>query len=111
MRPIYGLAIAAALVSGLFPMRARAEDEPIPQSGAPPNSARDVNSANNPLTPKITVNLQDYFVPFLNRTSARSGNQFLRRGLVPSDAFGVPQSIKDLERSMYGRAGVELLSA
>ncbi len=62
------------------------------------NAARspsgDVNAANNPLTPKVTINLQDYFLPSLNRLDGRSGNQFLLRGLVPSDAFGVPQLIR-----------------
>jgi hypothetical protein len=58
------------------------------------DAAGDVNAANNPLTPKITVNLQDYFLPSLNRLNGRSGNQFLLRGLVPSDAFGVPQLIR-----------------
>jgi hypothetical protein len=54
----------------------------------------DVNSANNPLTPKITVNLQDYFIPFLNRTGERSANDFLLRGLVPAKFFGVPQIVR-----------------
>jgi hypothetical protein len=57
-------------------------------------TAGDVNAANNPLTPKITLNLQDYFLPDLNRLDDRSANQFLLRGLIPSDLFGVPQLIR-----------------
>ena len=64
------------------------------ETAAPLAQANDVNSANNPLTPKITVNLQDYFLPSLNRTGGRSGNDFLFRGLVPSDAFGIPQIVR-----------------
>ncbi|WP_158931027.1 hypothetical protein [Acidisphaera sp. S103] len=56
--------------------------------------AADANAANNPLTPKITLNLQDYFLPSLNRVDGRSANQGLLRGLVPADPFGVPQLIR-----------------
>jgi len=62
---------------------------------ADPNGASsaggDVNAANSPLTPKITVNLQDYYVPDLNRVDDRTANQFLLRGLVPAKIFGMPQ--------------------
>jgi hypothetical protein len=65
---------------------------------ADPNSAAssggDVNAANNPLTPKITVNLQDYFLPDLNRLNDQSANQFLLRGLIPAKIFGLPQVIR-----------------
>lgn len=37
------------------------------QTAQPPGGGDAVNSANNPLTPKITLNLQDYFLPALNR--------------------------------------------
>jgi hypothetical protein len=53
---------------------------------------QDVNEANNPLTPKITINLQDYYVPSFTDTPGHpESNQFLLRGLVPSDLGGVPQ--------------------
>jgi hypothetical protein len=51
----------------------------------------DVNEANNPLTPKITVNFHDYYVPELTDLDDRYANQFLLRGLIPSDLFGAPQ--------------------
>ncbi len=51
----------------------------------------DVNAANNPLTPKITINLHDYYVPELDGIDGRYANQFLLRGLIPSDLFGKPQ--------------------
>jgi hypothetical protein len=60
----------------------------------PDSTAADANAANNPLTPKITLNLQDYFLPSLNRLDGRSANQGLLRGLVPADTFGVPQLIR-----------------
>jgi len=50
-----------------------------------------VNEANNPLTPKITINLQDYYVPEIDGLDGRYSNQFLARGLIPSDLFGAPQ--------------------
>lgn len=65
-------------------------------SGAATSAAaqehQDVNDANNPLTPKITFNLQDYYVPsFVDAPGHPHANQFLLRGLIPSDMFGVPQ--------------------
>lgn len=51
----------------------------------------DVNDANNPLTPKITINFHDYYVPELTDLPDRYANQFLLRGLIPSDLFGKPQ--------------------
>jgi hypothetical protein len=54
-----------------------------------------VNDANNPLTPKITINIQDYFIPsFIDVPGDPHANQFLLRGLVPSDMFGVPQLLR-----------------
>jgi hypothetical protein len=52
------------------------------------------NEANNPLTPKITLNLQDYYVSSIIGVPDRSANQFLLRGLVPSDLFGAPQLMR-----------------
>lgn len=55
----------------------------------------DVNAANNPLTPKITINLHDYYVPELSGLPGnRYANQFLLRGLIPSDMFGAPQLLR-----------------
>jgi hypothetical protein len=51
----------------------------------------DLNAANNPLTPKITINLHDYYIPELDGIDDRYANQFLLRGLIPSDLFGKPQ--------------------
>lgn len=62
------------------------------QEAAPPANA--ANEANNPLTPKITLNLQDYYFPELNRLGDTDANQFLLRGLIPSKAFGIPQLIR-----------------
>lgn len=55
----------------------------------------EVNEANNPLTPKITINFHDYFIPSFNDTPGDPhANQFLLRGLVPSDMFGMPQLLR-----------------
>ena len=50
-----------------------------------------VNEANNPLTPKITINLQDYYVPSLFGTPGRQANQFLFRGVIPMKIGDVGQ--------------------
>ncbi|EIM25360.1 hypothetical protein [Microvirga lotononidis] len=49
------------------------------------------NEANNPLTPKTTINLQDYFIPSFKGLPGRDANQFLLRGLIPHKLFGAPQ--------------------
>ncbi|WP_428428629.1 hypothetical protein [Pararhizobium sp.] len=55
----------------------------------------DINAANNPLTPKITINFHNYFIPdFIDVPKDKHANQFLLRGLIPSDAFGLPQLIR-----------------
>ena len=54
-----------------------------------------VNDANNPLTPKITINFQDYYIPsFIDTPGDPVANQFLLRGLIPSDMFGLPQLLR-----------------
>lgn len=50
-----------------------------------------VTKANNPLTPEITINFQDYFRPSLNGATDRSANQFLFRGLLPWKLGEAPQ--------------------
>ena len=50
-----------------------------------------VNDANNPLTPKLTINFHDYYVPSLTDIPDRYANQFLLRGLIPSNLGGAPQ--------------------
>ncbi|MBL0373366.1 hypothetical protein JJB09_15110 [Rhizobium sp. KVB221] len=61
----------------------------LPSNNASSHEA--VNEANNPLTPKITINFQDYFVPSMHGIPDKSANQFLFRGLIPADLFGAPQ--------------------
>ena len=92
--------LAAVLFTSvlLVPLSARSQtvtpDREVSDASPSQAPAGEVNAANNPLTPKITVNLQDYFLPSLNRLGNRQANQGLLRGLVPSDAFGVPQLIR-----------------
>jgi hypothetical protein len=53
-------------------------------------SQSDTNAANNPLTPKITVNFHDQAAPYLYDLSPGS-NAFLLRGLIPHKVGGAPQ--------------------
>jgi hypothetical protein len=53
-------------------------------------STTDVNDANNPLTPKITVNFQDQAAPQLYDIGQGS-NAFLIRGVLPHKLGGRPQ--------------------
>lgn len=53
-------------------------------------SSEQANEANNPLTPKITVNFQDQWAPQLY-DSAEDTNAFLFRGLIPHRLFGPGQ--------------------
>jgi hypothetical protein len=49
------------------------------------------NAANSPLTPSITFNFQDYYVPDLVGLPDREANQYLQRGLLPYNLFGMQQ--------------------
>jgi hypothetical protein len=53
-------------------------------------SSAEVNAANNPLTPKITMNFHDQAAPDLYALDPGS-NAFLFRGVVPNKLAGVPQ--------------------
>jgi len=56
-------------------------------------STDQMNEANNPLTPKITVNIQDYWAPSLYGTDDDT-NSFLLRGVIPHDIGGAPQVLR-----------------
>ena len=55
--------------------------------------AADVNSSNNPLTQVVTVQIQDYISPYVNRV-AGTGNEFQARGLIPYQLFGTDQLVR-----------------
>jgi hypothetical protein len=65
----------------------------LPLMVAPAASQEDnaQNEANNPLTPKITINLQDYYIPSFKGLPGRDANQFLVRGLIPHNIGGYTQ--------------------
>jgi len=56
-------------------------------------SSADLNAANNPLTPKITINFHDYWASRLYDSDDYT-NQFLLRGLVPHRLGGAPQLLR-----------------
>jgi hypothetical protein len=57
-------------------------------------SSEEVNEANNPLTPKITVNLQDQYVGSYYGLRDSDSNSFLIRGVLPHKLFGLPQILR-----------------
>ncbi|WP_062227748.1 hypothetical protein [Aureimonas frigidaquae] len=61
------------------------------QAQAQAQAHEDVNAANNPLTPKITLNFQNFYTPDIVGLGGRQSNAFLLRGLIPADFFGQPQ--------------------
>ncbi|EJL25611.1 hypothetical protein [Novosphingobium sp. AP12] len=54
-------------------------------------AAADPNAANNPLTPKITVNFHEFYIPQLKGVPDRDANSFLFRGVIPHKTFGAGQ--------------------
>jgi len=52
-----------------------------------------VNEANNPLTPKVTLNLHDQWAPRLY-DSDEYANAFMLRGVLPHKIFGAPQILR-----------------
>jgi hypothetical protein len=75
---------AAVVLAALIPAVALAQ-------GA---STEDMNAANNPLTPKITVNFHDYWAPTLSDVDDAYTNSFLFRGLVPHKLGGRGQLLR-----------------
>jgi hypothetical protein len=73
---------------------ASAQSSSATQTPVAPPTDNDVNSANNPLTPKATVYIQNYFIPDITDAEGRSANQSLLRGVLPSDSFGLPQLLR-----------------
>jgi hypothetical protein len=57
-------------------------------------TSEEVNEANNPLTPKITVNLQDQYVGSYYGLRDSDSNSFLVRGVLPHKLFGLPQILR-----------------
>ena len=55
--------------------------------------AADVNSSNNPLTQVVTIQIQDYISPYVNRV-AGTGNEFQARGLIPFQLFDTDQLVR-----------------
>ena len=77
------------LRAGLFAFSA------LLSNGASAQEHDAVNEANNPLSPKITINFQNYYIPsFIDTPGGPHANQFLLRGLIPSDMWGLPQLLR-----------------
>ncbi|MBI3197783.1 MAG: hypothetical protein HYZ40_09805 [Rhodospirillales bacterium] len=51
----------------------------------------DQNVSNDPLTPLGAVQVQNYFQPFLNGRIGSGADQLNVRGVLPHEAFGLPQ--------------------
>lgn len=71
-RCLRGAACAAALLFG---------------AGAGAQSTEDMNSANNPLAPKLGLNLQDQYVGSYHGLGDADSNAVLFRGILPHKAF------------------------
>ncbi|HVU07360.1 MAG TPA: hypothetical protein VHG89_02320 [Verrucomicrobiae bacterium] len=63
-------------------------------SSAFAQSADDMNKANNPLTPMLGVNFQDYYTPSYDDLSDSDSNTGLLRGILPHKLFGWPQILR-----------------
>jgi hypothetical protein len=74
-----GLLLAAAIVDA---------QQPAAASSAEGNSAA-INAANNPTTPKLTIEAQDYWMPSVYGLGGRDGSLGLQRNLIPITTFGV----------------------
>jgi hypothetical protein len=74
-----GLLLPAAIVDA---------QQPAAASSADSNSAA-INAANNPTTPKLTFEAQDYWMPSVYGLGGRDGSLGLQRNLIPITTFGV----------------------
>ncbi|MFT3685309.1 MAG: hypothetical protein QM783_10355 [Phycisphaerales bacterium] len=76
---------------GFAPLALGLLADPPPAAQTAADSGNAQNDANNPLTPKVTFNLHDYYVPSYYGLADRDANQFLLRGLLPHKIGGAPQ--------------------
>ncbi|CAJ92728.1 hypothetical membrane associated protein [Cupriavidus necator H16] len=78
-----GLRLAAGSVAATLPALACAAGP----------STDDMNASNNPLSPTITLNLQDQYVGRYYGLGDEDGNSVLLRGTIPHKLFGLPQIV------------------
>ncbi|MGX6566121.1 hypothetical protein [Cupriavidus necator] len=79
-----GLRLAAGSVAATLPALACAAGP----------STDDMNASNNPLSPTITLNLQDQYVGRYYGLGDEDGNSVLLRGTIPHKLFGLPQIVR-----------------
>ncbi|CAN0511327.1 unnamed protein product, partial [Phaeothamnion confervicola] len=70
------LSFLALLLAALLALQAQGSDQ---------------NVSNDPLTPLGAVQVQNYFQPFLNGQTGSGADQLNVRGVLPHEAFGLPQ--------------------
>lgn len=78
------LPMAVTMAAALAALSARAQEA----------GGSATNDANNPLTPKITVNLQDYYTSSFYGPLDSDANSLLLRGLIPMKLGGLPQLLR-----------------
>ena len=66
----------------------------IAASSAVAQSSEDINRANNPLTPTLSLNLQDYYTPSYYGLNDSDSNTGLLRGILPHKLFEWPQIMR-----------------
>jgi len=82
MRDVRPMLVALLILA--FPAIAKAQSP----------SSEQMNEANNPLTPKLTLNLQDYYTSDFFELEDSDANQLLFRGVLPHQLFGLPQILR-----------------
>src|SRR5271155_2821472 len=97
LRSKYAVLLAAAIV--FLAASARGQETNGPQgpevatgSGAP----SDTNAANNPVNPQLTIDLQNYVMPYPGGYPGSVGDQGLFRVSVPMDLFGLHQFVRTI---------------
>jgi hypothetical protein len=78
--------IAAA---GLVLILATAQAQQAGTPAASEDESFATNAANNPTTPKLTVEAQDYWMPSVSGLGGRGGSIGLQRNIVPIRTFGL----------------------
>jgi hypothetical protein len=79
--------VIAAVGLVLIVATAQAQDAGTPATSEDGSAA--TNAANNPTTPKLTVEAQDYWMPSVSGLGGRGGSTGLQRTIVPIRAFGI----------------------
>jgi hypothetical protein len=87
-RRTWSLKSSPVIAAGLVLILATAQAQQAGTPAASEDESAATNAANNPTTPKLTFEAQDYWMPSVSGLGGRGGSNGLQRNIVPIQTFG-----------------------